>query len=66
MWTWWGGDELGPKGTGSVQPSTGGTGVGTAASIGTAFTAPLLSLCRLRLSLKHSDVGTFQVSYPYP
>lgn len=64
MWTRCRGDELGLEGAGSAWPSTGGTGVGTAPSIGTAFTAPLLPLRRMKLSLKHSDVGTFQVSYP--
>lgn len=43
MGTQCGEDELGLEGAGTVQPSTGSTEVGTAPSIGTAFTAPLLS-----------------------
>lgn len=60
MWPWCGGNEVGLEGVGSAWPLLGGI----APSIGTASTAPLLSLCRIRLSLKDSAVGTFQVSHP--
>lgn len=60
LWAWCGGSELGLEGEGSAWPSMGGI----APSVGTSSKAPLLSLCRIRLSLKDSAVGTFEVSYP--
>lgn len=60
MWACCGGNELGLERVGSAWPSMGGI----APSLGTFSTAPLLSLCRIRLSLKDSAFGTFQVSYP--
>lgn len=60
IWTWCGGDGLGLEEAGSMWPSMGGK---CPLHWDTA-TAPLLSLCRLKLSLKHSDVGTFQVNHP--
>ncbi|XP_068063796.1 bactericidal permeability-increasing protein-like isoform X2 [Anomalospiza imberbis] len=57
MWAWCGGNELGLEGVGSAWPLMGGI----TPSLGTSSTAPLLSLCRIRLSLKDSAVGHFQV-----
>ncbi|XP_068063797.1 bactericidal permeability-increasing protein-like [Anomalospiza imberbis] len=59
MWAWCGGNELGLEGVGSAWPLMGGI----TPSLGTSSTAPLLSLCRIRLSLKDSAVGHFQVQF---